>query len=105
MEKRLMRTKGMSSMKYGTSSQYFTIVLHHGGSMVNSPRFRYSGNKSRGSLNVKHLRTDCDILLMLNAMPRNRQLHVFLEEEVVALEPPVETTRNDSDQPDRTETN
>ncbi|KAK8692060.1 hypothetical protein V6N13_075542 [Hibiscus sabdariffa] len=45
MEKRLMRSKGMSSMKYGTSSQYFTLVLHHGGFMVNSPRFCYSGNK------------------------------------------------------------
>ncbi|KAK8621821.1 hypothetical protein V6N13_081252 [Hibiscus sabdariffa] len=35
-----------------------------------------------GSLNVKHLRTDSDILLMVNSLPRHRQLHVFLEEEV-----------------------
>ncbi|KAK8639793.1 hypothetical protein V6N13_138162 [Hibiscus sabdariffa] len=140
MEKRLMRIKGMSSMKYGTSSQYFTIVLHHGRFMVNSPRFHYSGNKETffdmchvdnmsmlemydiveelgvfanntlywkqpgGSLNVKHLRIDCDILLILNAMPRNRQLHVFLEEEIVPLKPHVETTRNESDQLVRTDT-
>ncbi|KAK8707860.1 hypothetical protein V6N13_058912 [Hibiscus sabdariffa] len=41
---------------------------------------------------------------MLNAMPRNRQLYVFLEEEVVPLKPPVETARNGSDQPVRTDT-
>ncbi|KAL4339649.1 hypothetical protein GQ457_08G016010 [Hibiscus cannabinus] len=72
MEKHLMKTKGMSSMKYGTSSQYFTLVLHHGGFMVNSPR--------------------------------NRHMHVFLEEEVVALKPHIETTRNELDQPVRTDT-
>ncbi|KAK8626734.1 hypothetical protein V6N13_134366 [Hibiscus sabdariffa] len=44
-----------------------------------------------GSLNVKHLRTDSDILLMLNSLPRNRQLHVFLEEDVEPI------TRTDSD--------
>ncbi|KAK8676192.1 hypothetical protein V6N13_034245 [Hibiscus sabdariffa] len=139
MEKRLMRTKEISSMKYGTPSQYFTLVLHHGGFMVKSPRFCYSGNKVTffdmchvdnmsmlemydiveelgvsgnytlywkqpgGSLNVKHLRTDCDILLMLNDMPRNGHMHVFLEEEAVALKPHVETTRNESDQPVRTD--
>ncbi|KAK8705434.1 hypothetical protein V6N13_049037 [Hibiscus sabdariffa] len=96
MKKCMMRTKGMSSMKYRTSSQYFTLVLHHGGFMVNSPRFRYSGNKVT-FFDMRHV----DNMSMLEI---NRQLHELLEEEVVALKPHVETTRNDSDQPVRTET-
>ncbi|KAK8574073.1 hypothetical protein V6N13_097067 [Hibiscus sabdariffa] len=45
MEKRVLRTKGMTSMKYGTSSEYFTLDMHHGVFMVNSPRFQYSGKE------------------------------------------------------------
>ncbi|KAK8585348.1 hypothetical protein V6N13_076222 [Hibiscus sabdariffa] len=41
---------------------------------------------------------------MLNSMPRNRQLHAFLEEQVVALKPHAETTRNESDQFVKTDT-
>ncbi|KAK8670251.1 hypothetical protein V6N13_105009 [Hibiscus sabdariffa] len=32
-------------MKYDASSQFFTLVVHHGGFMVNSPRLKYTGKK------------------------------------------------------------
>ncbi|KAK8618216.1 hypothetical protein V6N13_132217 [Hibiscus sabdariffa] len=138
MEKRVLRTKGMTSMKYGISSEYFTIVMHHGGFMVNSPRFRYSGNevsffdmchidsmsilemydiieelgyggkyklywKHPGRrFNVKHLRTDTDVIAMLACMPRNKQLHVYLEEDVGESN---ETVRTNSNPPVRTDSN
>ncbi|KAE8720330.1 hypothetical protein F3Y22_tig00020348pilonHSYRG00008 [Hibiscus syriacus] len=45
MEKRFLRSKGMASMKYGRESEYFIIVMHHGGFMVNSSGFKYTGNE------------------------------------------------------------
>ncbi|KAL4342229.1 hypothetical protein GQ457_08G017620 [Hibiscus cannabinus] len=100
MEKRVLRTKGMASMKYGTSSEYFTIVMHHGGFMVNSPRFQYSGKEvsffdmchidSMSMLEIFDIveelgyggKTYTDVIAMLACMPRNKQLHVYLEEDV-----------------------
>ncbi|KAK8670857.1 hypothetical protein V6N13_037471 [Hibiscus sabdariffa] len=126
----------MTSMKYGISSEYFAIVMHHGGFMVNSPRFQYSDNevsffdmchidsmsmlemydiieelgyggkyklywKHPGrSFNVKHLRTDNDVIAMLACMPRNKQLHVYLEEDVGESN---ETIRTNSNPPVRTD--
>ncbi|KAE8697122.1 hypothetical protein F3Y22_tig00110633pilonHSYRG00145 [Hibiscus syriacus] len=72
MKKRFLRSKGMASMKYGRESEYFTIVMHHGGFMVNSSGFKYIGKEP--------LRTDCDIISMLEDMPRNRHIHLYLEE-------------------------
>ncbi|KAE8722753.1 hypothetical protein F3Y22_tig00013680pilonHSYRG00033 [Hibiscus syriacus] len=116
MEKRFLRSKGMASMKYGRESEYFTIVMHHGGFMVNSSAFKYTGKEvsfigmchvdnmsmlemydiveelgysglwhlfwkqSRYKFTVKPLRTYCDIISMLEDMPRNRHIHLYLEE-------------------------
>ncbi|KAK8655994.1 hypothetical protein V6N13_108556 [Hibiscus sabdariffa] len=125
-------------MNWGISSEYFTIVMHHGGFMVNSPRFQYSGKevsffdmchidnmsmlemydiieelgyggkyklywKHPGmSFNVKHLRTNTDVIAMLACMPRNKQLHVYLEEDVGESN---ETVRTDLNAPVRTDSN
>ncbi|KAL4302379.1 hypothetical protein GQ457_10G014110 [Hibiscus cannabinus] len=57
-----------------------------------------------GSLNVKHLITDSDILLMLNSLPRNRQLHVFLEEDVEPITRTGNDIRSEGVEPVTTET-
>ncbi|KAK8691671.1 hypothetical protein V6N13_075171 [Hibiscus sabdariffa] len=45
MENRVLRAQGKASMKYDDLSQFFTLVVHHGGFMVNSPRLKYTGKK------------------------------------------------------------
>ncbi|KAK8646817.1 hypothetical protein V6N13_120587 [Hibiscus sabdariffa] len=122
MENRVLRAPGKTSMKYDDSSQFFTLVLHHDGFMVNSPRLKYTGKKINffdmchvdsmsmlemydiaeevgynGMFNmywkqpgvkliVKPLRTDSDVLSMLGTMPKQKQLHVYLEEIVPEIE-------------------
>ncbi|KAE8735657.1 hypothetical protein F3Y22_tig00000340pilonHSYRG01097 [Hibiscus syriacus] len=90
--------------------------MHHGGFMVNSSGFKYTGKEvsfidmchvdsmsmlemydimeelgysglwhlfwkqSGHKFTVKPLRTDCDIISMLEDMPRNRHIHLYLEE-------------------------
>ncbi|XP_039039206.1 uncharacterized protein LOC120177009 [Hibiscus syriacus] len=103
-------------VKRRRESEYFTIVMHHGGFMVNSYGFKYTGKEvsfidtchvdnmsmlemydiveelgysglwhlfwkqSGHKFTVKPLRTDCDIISMLEDMPRNRHIHLYLEE-------------------------
>ncbi|KAK8614546.1 hypothetical protein V6N13_068346 [Hibiscus sabdariffa] len=82
-----LRSKGKARVKYGASTEYFTIVMHHGGFMVNSPMAKYTGKKKQYGrrFSVKHLRTDSDIIDMLASMTKNRQINVYLEEEVTEV--------------------
>ncbi|KAK8672125.1 hypothetical protein V6N13_110499 [Hibiscus sabdariffa] len=81
MEKRVLRTKGMTSMKYGTSSEYFNIVMHHGGFMVNSPRFQYSGKELEEDVGESNetVRTVDHVMEDLNPPVRTEE-HVRIEE-------------------------
>ncbi|KAK8661611.1 hypothetical protein V6N13_091209 [Hibiscus sabdariffa] len=122
MKNRVLRAPGKASMKYDDSSQFFTLVVHHGGFMVNSPRLKYTGKKINffdmchvdsmsmlemydiaeevgynGMFNMywkqpgvkliaKPLRIDSDVISMLATMPKQKQLHVYLEEIVPEIE-------------------
>ncbi|KAK8661912.1 hypothetical protein V6N13_091500 [Hibiscus sabdariffa] len=58
------------------------------------------------SFNVKHLRTYTDVIAMLACMPRNKQLHVYLEEDIRESNETVRTldhVMEDSNPPVRTE--
>ncbi|KAK8663441.1 hypothetical protein V6N13_083260 [Hibiscus sabdariffa] len=45
MERRVLRSKGMTSMSYGTAFKYCTIVFHRGGFIVNHPKVMYTGKE------------------------------------------------------------
>ncbi|KAL4341237.1 hypothetical protein GQ457_08G035830 [Hibiscus cannabinus] len=71
------------------TSEYCTIVVHHGGFMVNSPRYKYT-EKEIDYFDNCHV-DNMSMIEMYDIVDklgysgsRNRHIHVYLEEEVIA---------------------
>ncbi|KAK8655674.1 hypothetical protein V6N13_108246 [Hibiscus sabdariffa] len=137
MESRILRVRSMASMSYATSSEYCTLVFHHGGYVVNHLKLEYTGKKvdffdmcyidsisilelddmlkelgyttlhnmywkqPGGMLRITPLKPEIDVLSMLGCLPRNKYVHVYIEENVRqndAIENNLETAWIDEDE-------